>query len=87
MASFWQLIFPFLPKANKYLCYKQHGVKMFINNKRGICLKQRIFYGKETVVTRLKFDCDRLMTDAAWEESLRVHGFLFYRLLSSLQMQ
>jgi len=45
-----------LPKANKYLCSKQHGVKMFINNKRGICLKQRIFFEKENVVTRLKFD-------------------------------
>ena len=46
----------FLPKASKYLCSKQHGVKMFINNKRGICLKQRIFFGKESVVMKLKFD-------------------------------
>ena len=29
---------------------------MFINNKRGICLKQRIFFGKESVVMKLKFD-------------------------------
>ena len=65
----FSFFFPFLPKANKYLCPNQHGVQMFIDNKRFICLRQRIFFRKKNVVMTHKFDLWSI-NDRCFEEAV-----------------